>query len=134
MLGTGKNLLPTLIEAKLPRLAFRMRTASRGFTAFLGLLYTKVLEQDFLCFGVPQAVVGIAAVGQFGEQRVGFAFFTEICDGGEGQVELCIGQLLPAGDFGKVGGGFRDGVDAADVGDHYGRADFSLGGQANGFL
>ena len=92
----------------------------RAPTRFLpALFYPEVPEQNFLRLGIPQPVMGLAAVGQSGKQRVGPPLLPEVLNGGEGHVELGIGQLLPAGNLGQARGGLRDGVNAADVGDHH---------------
>lgn len=78
--------------------------------------------------------MGVAAVCQTGEERVGFPLLPEVFYGGEGHIELGIGQLFPAGEMGEVLRGVHDGVQPAHVGDHDGGTDFSLGGQTDGLL
>ena len=97
-----------------------MACESRGWRGSDGMVLefdTEVIEEDGFGFVIPQAVVGLAACRQLGEQGIGLALFFKVVDGGQWHIELGVGQLLAAGDGGQVLGGFRDGVDAAHVGD-----------------
>ena len=95
--------------------------------------YVEMFEDHFFGFCVPKAVVGFAAFVEVVEERVFFAEFGEVFDGGHGHVELGVGQFLAARDFRQVERRFSDAVDAADVGDHDGRVDDAFGSEVVGF-
>ena len=92
------------------------------------------MKENTFRLGVPETVVSVAAVRQAGEEWVVCSLLPEILNGGERHVELGVGQLFPAGDAGKVRGGFYNGVQATHVGNHDGGVQLSLGGQTDGLL
>ena len=95
--------------------------------------YVEVFEDHFFGFCVPKAVVGFAAFVEVVEERVFFAEFGEVFDGGHGHVELGVGQFLAARNLRQVERRFCDAVDAADVGDHDGRVEDAFGSEVVGF-
>ena len=57
-------------------------------------------------------------IGEIGEELVSFAEFSEICDSGQGHIDVGIDQFFAAGNLGQIQSSFDDSVNTADVSNH----------------
>lgn len=65
------------------------------------LLFHQLGKQILLCLQVPKAVVRLADDIQLGKQRVFFSGLGKVRNGGKGQLNIGVNQLLPPGILGR---------------------------------
>ena len=87
---------------------------------------SKILQQEFLRFRVPQTVILLNQLGKGLKPGVGLTQGSEIINSRQRQIDMGVDQLLTAGDLGQIHGGIDGCVDAADVGDHHSGVDALL--------